>query len=237
MYLCWFYNRGSLFLSSRLFPPPVPLFPVTGMASLYLLTRLSFPSFLLFISTSAFLLIPYGNFLFSFLSALFRHCVSFLTLPSPGKLHCPEPRRLCCCCLLWLLPSHAASWLHKLIPHFTLIHSSCLVSFSTPGVGVERWLYWKGKAEAQSHLCCEGQLATFPGFPCSSPIDTSGPQILPFPLSSEVRVWLKVGSITILKYFLVLNISGSKHLHHRVEPLLLFDVLKNVSTKKIVYPK
>lgn len=126
---------------------------------------------------------------------------------------------------------------------------------------MEPWLYWKGKAEAQSHLCCEGQLATFPGFLCSSPIDTSGPQILPFPLSSEVRLWLKVGSITILKYFLVLNIlstglkkntkkqyenwkdpgiddfSGSKHLHHKVEPLLLFDLFKNVSTEKIVYPK
>lgn len=33
------------------------------------------------------------------------------------------------------------------------------------------------------------------------------------------------------------DFSGSKHLHHKVEPLLLFDLFKNVSTKKIVYPK
>lgn len=33
------------------------------------------------------------------------------------------------------------------------------------------------------------------------------------------------------------DFSGSKHLHHREEPLLLLDLFKNVSTRKIVYPK
>lgn len=165
--------------------------PFSSAPSFFLLLSLSFPSLVWLLCASShgcpFPRFRYPSWLqhaFLFLTGIFYlvFClpssvtvVSFLTLPALGKLHCPEPRPLCCCCLLWLLPSHTASWLHKLVPHFTLIPSSRLVSFSTPGVGVEPWLYWKEKAEAQSHLCCGGQLTTFPGFPCSFPIDTSSP--------------------------------------------------------------
>lgn len=150
---------GGPFFSCFFIPPPGPLFPLTILASLYLVKH-----DILFLYTSQLWhspLFPRGKFLSGFLCPPFPSTVvSFLTRSLLAELAASGNPGPCALLSAVMLPS--TCWLVALFPD-----PSILPSFLFPACS---WWWgwslscWKEKEGRSKPLGCEGPFAPFPGF-------------------------------------------------------------------------